>query len=145
MTWEFDDLPVRATAPTSGVKPRDLQMSSTLIPATQLTSINADLFDIYVSWQPPLQDNETSPWTVNYTAEIKRREDGDWEQTITVPGLTTVFYNLYVDTYYSRVRANFFNDTFSDWTESVLSVSLFYSNSVLDFTAKINSFIALEF
>jgi len=145
MTWEFDDLPSKTVLPVVGQKPRNIVMSSSLIPATQLSSINADLFNIYVSWQQPLQEDIDSPWATSYTAEIKRKDENFWQQSRTVFDLTTVFYNLPVDTYYTRVRANFLTNLFSDWEESVLPVELFYSNSVLDFTAKINSFIALEF
>lgn len=114
MTWEFDELPTRFASPNANVKPVDLTLSSIRVP----TVVEVDLFNVFASWKPPIQDSSTSPWTTSYVAEIKKGVDGIWEQSRVTASLFTTFENMHPSVYYVRVRAVFFDNSLSDWTES---------------------------
>lgn len=115
MTWEFDDLPVKTALPNANASPRNISLSSIRIP----TIVEVDLFNVFASWQQPLLDNAVSPWAIGYVAEIKKGQEGIWEQTRTTTDLFTTFENMQPGNYYVRVRAIFFDNSLSDWTESV--------------------------
>jgi hypothetical protein len=69
---------------------------------------------------------------------------GAWEMTQNTIETFATFSNMPKATYYARVKATFFSNTNpSDWAESFIIVD--YTTYSLKLSAKINSFIALDF
>jgi len=152
--WAFDSLPQRVSsnAPNVNIVPREVTISTNPIGKLSADGIpiteGANFFDIYVSWLPPQQtingSLQNSPWTIGYVVEIKKGLTGAWEMTQNTIETFATFSNMPKATYYARVKATFFSNTNpSDWAESFIIVD--YTTYSLKLSAKINSFIALDF
>jgi len=135
--WNLVPLPARRNPPAVTSVPRDIVLSYREIGIT-------GLFQLTVIWNFPLLNGARDTYTIGYTVELRRGEEGSWGNTRSESTRSSEFQNLAEGKYYVRVSAVDINGRSSRWVNSnPIQLTKYNWNAV--FTSRYTSVFAMEF
>ena len=135
--WNLAPLPARRNPPAVTSVPRDIVLSYREIGIT-------GLFQLTVIWNFPLLNGARDTYTIGYTVELRRGEEGSWGNTRSESTRSSEFQNLAEGKYYVRVSAVDINGRSSRWVNSnPIQLTKYNWNAV--FTSRYTSVFAMEF